>query len=197
MTHLAARPLAVLSALRAERGTPTLTVRLSVLCATDLVLRKQTQIFLENADDTSHYCVMGVGDAVRQAGDRPLAVDRKSRSALDLRVASSRCEITRDERTDHNSTKARTEESHANGRNFTVYFDSVEHTMIGNLPIANVKHHRFSENFHAKYRKSVAVAPILHNCAQDRRAQHSDSTHDGGWGGLRNRGVTPNERSGR
>jgi hypothetical protein len=37
----------------------------------------------------------------------------------------------------------------------------------------------------------------LQDCPLDRCAMHSDFMHDGGWGGQRGRGVTPNERSGR
>jgi hypothetical protein len=197
MTHLAARPFAELPALRAERRDHALVARLSAPCATGSASRKPTQIFLENVGAASHYRVMGAGDAVGPARDRPPTVDRRSRNTLDNRVASSICQITRRMRTGRNSSKARTGKSHVNGKKFTVYIDLVKHTMIGNTLIANTQHYRFSENILAKYRKSAAIAPILHKGALDRRAPHSDSAHDGGWGSLRHRGITPNERIGR
>jgi hypothetical protein len=107
MTHLAPRLLAARSALRAERESRTLAAQLFPLCAIYFASRKSTQIFLENADAVSHYHVMGAGDAVRPAMDRLPAVDRKSRSTLDIRVVLSICEITQDKRADRNSTKAR------------------------------------------------------------------------------------------
>jgi hypothetical protein len=193
MTYLAAKP----STSRAPGENRALDAALYALCATAFAGRKPAPIFLENVDAASHYRVMGADDAVRPARIRPPTADGKSRNPLDIRVASSICQITQDSRPDLNSTEARTEIRRADGREFTVHVDLVEHTMIGNPLIANDQQYRFSENIHAKYRKSAAVAPILHNCPLDRCVLHSDSMHDGGWGGLRDRGVTPNERSGR
>jgi hypothetical protein len=196
MTHLAARSVAA-STVHADRDIRAMEAWRSGSGPDSFALLVPPQNFLENAFATAHTDVMGAGDAARPAGNRPSAFDCKSRSTLDIRVALSISRQAEGKRVYRSSTYALTGRRHAYGRKFTVDADLIERTMLGYRGIENARHRRFGENIHAKYRKSAAVAPILHDCVPEGCALHSDPAHDGGWVASRDRDTTPNERSGR
>ena len=197
MTHLAASPFVTRPASRAERGSRAPIPLSPDLGSRAFALPATPQNFLENACAAPHYSAMGETGAIRPTGTRPPTADREARNILDTRVAFSVYCCATDERAYLNATSAWTEKSHADGRMSAAYARSIKHTMIGNPAIANAQHHRFGENIHAKYQKSAAVAPILHQCALESCVAHSRPMHDGGWVDLYDCGATPNERSGR
>ncbi|HVY18194.1 MAG TPA: hypothetical protein VHB27_23450 [Rhodopila sp.] len=193
MAHLAARPLAAMTALRADTDFPAQVARLSDSGFGPVNFFAVLQNFLEKANIGFHYLVMGSGDAVLTARNRPPTIDRKSRNSLDIRSERSMCLSAVDGTTrrcatigddGRGATLALKADRRAGAR--TIFQDDgfIELAMIGKPSIKNALNQRFGENIHAKSQQSAAIAPILH-------------IPDGDWGERNDRGTTPNERSGR
>lgn len=195
--HLVARRLAERTAPRAENELHGVAPRVCGSSPPAGGYPAAIQNFLENSPAPFHTLVMGSGGAAQPARNRPPTVDCKSRTALHIRAtvlrrrsaqAALQCPDTRPAWAGSLGPGAPTISATA---------DPLQHTMIGNLPIVNAHDTRFGENIHTKFRKSAAIAPILHNNASEHYARHSGSQHDGLWGNQTTSGATPNEWSGR
>lgn len=199
MTHLAARPLLTMTALCAEPLSRVQVAQLWDSRRDDHAAAERSPNFLENASAGLHYLVMGSGGAARSARIRPPTVDRTSRHCLDISIPRSICFRGRGSRTKRAAhgpgELARGRDHCAAEREFTGYAGTFER--IGHFPIANAQHQRSCENINAKHRHSAAVVLILHMCGRNGCSQNSHPKHNCDWGKQNDRGVTPNERSGR